>query len=86
MCIRTEEQLPVFKKLDAMRSLAIARGRITDIPEVRGQVEEALRIYERNVLQDVEALGDPAQIECVRKRIASLRESLRASSAGPAGG
>ena len=80
--IRTEEQLPAFKKLDDRRSITITQIDIADILAARGQVGEALRIYERDVLQDIETLGDPAQIERVRKRIASLR----ASSAGPAGG
>ena len=42
--IRREEQIPVFERLGDVRSLAITRGKIADIVQARGDLDEALRI------------------------------------------
>ena len=72
---------PVFDRLGNVRSRAITQGQIADILQARGQLDEALGIYERHVLQDVEAIGNPVEVEHIRGRIDSLR-SLLAGSAG----
>ena len=42
--IRREEQIPVFERFGDVRSLAITRGKIADIVQARGDLDEALRI------------------------------------------
>ena len=69
-----------LSNMDDRRRQAITRGRIADLLEARGQPGEALGIYERHVLPDVEAIGNPVEVEHVRDRIDSLRSLLAGSA------
>lgn len=66
LCIRREEQLPVFEQLGDVRSRAITLGKIADILQMRGDLDEALRIRREEELPVYERLGD------VRSRAVTL--------------
>lgn len=70
------DDLPVFERLGDILALAITQGRIAEILQARGQLDDALRIYEEQVLPSMEALKLPAQIDRVRARIEELRAKL----------
>ena len=61
---------------DDPRRRAITYGRIADILQERGQLDDALRIFEQQVLPSFEALNLPAELVRVRARIAELRAKL----------
>ena len=56
--IREQEQLPVYRRLGDVRSVAICQGKIADILHARGQLDEALTIREQEELPTLERLGD----------------------------
>jgi tetratricopeptide (TPR) repeat protein len=41
--------LPVYERLGDVRSKAVTMGKIADILQARGQLDEALRIYQENI-------------------------------------
>ncbi|MBF0125920.1 MAG: hypothetical protein HQM02_01800 [Magnetococcales bacterium] len=47
-------------------------GRIADSLQARGQLDEALRIYQEESLPVLERLGDILALAIVKKRIADL--------------
>jgi tetratricopeptide (TPR) repeat protein len=66
--IRREEVLPVFKRLDDVRSRAVTMGNIADILQARGELDEALRIRREDELPVYDRLGD------VRERMVTLQK------------
>ena len=57
MRIRRDEELPVYERLGDVRSRAVTMGKIADILQARGELDEALRIREEcGVI--AEKLGD----------------------------
>jgi phosphopentomutase len=42
--IRQEEELPVYERLGDVRARAVTLGKIADVYQARGQLDEALRI------------------------------------------
>ena len=63
--IRRKEQLPIFERLGDVSSHAVTVGKIADVLETRGELDEALRIC-REQLPVYERLGD------VRSRAVAL--------------
>jgi phosphopentomutase len=59
--IRQEELLPVFERLGDVRSKAVTMGKIADILQARGQLDEALRIRQEEELPVLNALAMCAQ-------------------------
>ena len=72
LCIRTEEELPVYRKLGDMRAIAVTQGQIADILQIRGQFDEALRIRTEEALPVYERLGDMRSIAITQGRIADI--------------
>ena len=60
---------------DDRRRWAMARGRIADIMQDRGQLEEALRVRTEEQLPVFERLGDARSLAITRGRIADIREA-----------
>jgi tetratricopeptide (TPR) repeat protein len=71
--IRREEQLPVYKRLGAVREYSVVMGEIADILERRGEVDEALRIR-REELPVYERLGDIRSAAVTMGKIADALE------------
>lgn len=61
-----------FRGIDDRGSAAVAAGRIADILASRGQIDEALALYEQRLLV-AERLGDINSLAHIRYSIASVR-------------
>ena len=70
--IRTEEELPVYRKLGDVRSVAITRGEIADILQTRGQLDEALRIRTGSQLPVFKKLDDAHSVAITQGEIADI--------------
>jgi hypothetical protein len=70
--IRTQEQLPVYERLGDVRSKAVTQGKIADILQARGELDEALALHEQR-LPIAELLRDIDSIAHIKFSIASLR-------------
>jgi hypothetical protein len=64
--------LPVYERLGDVRSRALTMGRIADVLEARGELEEALRIHREEELPIYERLGDARLRAITMARIADL--------------
>ncbi|WP_245678597.1 hypothetical protein [Chondromyces crocatus] len=73
--ILQEEMLPLFEKLDDMRSRAVTKGKIADILEARGELEEALRIRKEEALPVFEKLGDVRSSAVTKGKIADIQQA-----------
>ena len=62
----------VLEGLDDPRRRAVARGRIADVLETRGQFDEALRVRTEEELPIYERLGDPRLKAVTQWRIANI--------------
>jgi hypothetical protein len=51
------DQLPVYERLGDVRAKAVAMGKIADVLEARGDLDEALRIRRQEQLPVIERLG-----------------------------
>ena len=56
--IRHEEELPVYERLGDVRLRAVTKGKIADILQGRGELDEALRIRREEQLPVYQRLGD----------------------------
>ena len=65
----------VIRKLNDERSIAIAQGRIADIFQERGQLDEAFRIRTEEQLPVFEKLGEVRAIVITQVRIADVLEA-----------
>ena len=74
MRIRKEEALPVYERLGAVREKAITMGKIADILQARGQLDEALRIRQDEELPVYERLGDVREKAVTLGKIADIME------------
>ena len=68
MRIRREEELPVYERLGDVRARAVTLGKIADILQARGQLDEALRIYREEALPVFERLGEePSRFQVLHR-------------------
>ena len=70
--IRREEVLPGYERLDAIRDVAVTKGKIADILTQRGQYDEALRIRREEELPVYERLGAIREIAVTKGQIADI--------------
>jgi len=73
--IRWDEEVPAFKRLGDVRSMASAMGRIADVLQARGQFDEALRIRREEQLPAFERLGDVHGEAVTKSRIADVLQA-----------
>ena len=66
-CLRPESD----RLLGDVRSVAVTRGRIADILQARGELDEALRIR-REQIPVYERLGDERSLFVTREKIADI--------------
>ena len=72
MRIRREEELPVYERLGDVRSRAVTVGKIADIFQARGDLDEALRIRREEQLPVYERLGDVRSRAVAMGKIADI--------------
>lgn len=72
LCIRQEEELPVYQKLGNVKSVAVTQGQIADILQARGQLDEALRIRQEDELPVYQKLGDVRSVAITQGKIADI--------------
>ena len=68
--IYEQEELPVYRRLGDVRSVAVTQGQIADILQDRGQLDEALTIREQEQLPALERLGDVRGVLVARANLA----------------
>ena len=73
--IRREEQLPVYDRLGDVRSRAVTMGKIADILQARGELDEALRIRREEELPVYERLGDVRSRAVTMGKIADILQA-----------
>ena len=67
--------MPVYERLGDVRSLAITRGQIAGILRLRGDLDEALRIWREEAMPVYERLGDERSLAFARGQIADIVEA-----------
>jgi tetratricopeptide (TPR) repeat protein len=72
LCIRRDEQIPVFERLGVVRERAITQAHIAGILQSRGELEEALRIRCNEVLPLFQQLADPSLCAVEMSKIADI--------------
>ena len=70
----SEEELPVYERLGDVRSRAVAMGKIADILQARGQLDEALQSAEEQ-LPVYERLGDVRSRAVTMGKIADILQA-----------
>jgi hypothetical protein len=70
--IRREEQLPVFDRLGDVRERAVTLGKVADVLEARGELDEALRIRREEELPVYDRLGDVRSRAVVLGKVADV--------------
>jgi tetratricopeptide (TPR) repeat protein len=70
--IRTEEELPVYQRLGAVREMAVTQGDIADLLMARGQLDEALRIRTEEQLPVFQRLGAVRELAVTQGQIAAI--------------
>ncbi|MET3133123.1 tetratricopeptide (TPR) repeat protein/predicted MPP superfamily phosphohydrolase [Oxalobacteraceae bacterium GrIS 1.11] len=73
--IRREEELPVYDRLDDVRSRAVTMGQIADILEARGELDEALRIRREEALPVYDRLGDVRSRAVIMGKVADILQA-----------
>jgi tetratricopeptide (TPR) repeat protein len=73
--IHTEETLPVYTRLDDIRSVAATQGKIADILAARGELDEALRIRTEETLPVYTRLGDIRSVAVTQSKIADILQA-----------
>ncbi len=68
-------QLPVYEKLGDVRAKAVTMGKIADILQARGQLDEALNIRENHELPVYEKLGDVRSKAVTMGKIADILQA-----------
>ena len=88
-----EEEIPVYERLGDERSLAVTRGKIADIVQARGDLDEALRIRREEQIPVFERFWDERSLAIARGKIADivqargdLDEALRIRATAADGG
>ena len=72
--IHTEEELPVYERLDEVRLIALTKGKIADILQSRGELDKALRIRTEEELPVYERLDEVRSIAVTKGKIADILE------------
>jgi hypothetical protein len=62
----------VYERLGDVRSVAITKGKIADIVQARGDLDEALRIRKDEELPVLERLGDVRSVLVARANLAQM--------------
>lgn len=70
-----EEALSISRRLGDERSIAVTQGRIADILQVSGKLDEALRLREGEVLPLYERLGNIRMAAITKGKIADILEA-----------
>ncbi len=70
---RTE--LPVYERLGDVRSVAVTHGKIADVLQARGELDEALRIRREQELPVYERLGDVRSVAITHGKIADVLQA-----------
>jgi tetratricopeptide (TPR) repeat protein len=65
----------VYERLGEVRSIAITKGKIADILQARGQLDEALRIRQQEELPVYERLGEVREIAITKGQIADILQA-----------
>ncbi|MBK7760422.1 MAG: tetratricopeptide repeat protein [Deltaproteobacteria bacterium] len=73
--IRREEELPVYERLGDVRGKAVTLGKIADVLQARGQLDEALRIRREEELPVYERLGDVRSKAVTMGKIADVLQA-----------
>jgi phosphopentomutase len=73
----------VYERLGDVRTKAITMGNIADILQARGQLDEALRIYQEEALPVYERLGDVHAKAFTMGRIADILQARGQEDQGP---
>ena len=61
--------------LDADRDVAVTQGRIADVLQARGELDEALRLYQGEILPSFQRLGDVRSEAVTQGRIADVLQA-----------
>jgi tetratricopeptide (TPR) repeat protein len=69
------EQLPVYARLGYLRQRAVTMGRIADVLQARGQLDEAFKILKEEVLPATERLGDARSRAVTMGKIADVLQA-----------
>ena len=69
------DQLPVYEQLSDAHEIAITKGKIADILEARGQLDDALRIRQQEELPVYERLGEVRSIAITKGKIADILQA-----------
>jgi len=70
-----EKALAIYRDNDDQRSTAVTQGQIANILQARGELDQALRILNDEVLGAFERLGDVRSKAVIQGRIADILES-----------
>jgi len=73
--IRSEEELPVFKRIGDTRSCVGALSNIADLLQSLGESDEAIRILRDEALPSCEEIGDVRMRAIIMDRIANILKS-----------
>jgi phosphopentomutase len=73
----------MFERLGDVHSKAVTMGKIADILQARGQLDEALRIYQEEALPVYERLGDVHAKAFTMGRIADILQARGQEDQGP---
>ena len=65
----------MYEQLGEVRSIAITKGKIADILQARGQLDEALRIRYQDQLPMYEQLGEVREIAITKGQIADILQA-----------
>ena len=79
-----EEELPVYERLGDVRAKAVTMGKIADILQARGQLDEALRIRTEEELPVYERLGDVRSKAVTMGKIADILQARGRARRGAA--
>ncbi|MCP4896911.1 MAG: hypothetical protein GY906_08035, partial [bacterium] len=66
---------PVYARLGDVRSEAVTQGKIADIMQVRGKLDDALRLLREEVLEAFERLGDVRSKAVTQGQIANILQA-----------
>jgi tetratricopeptide (TPR) repeat protein len=67
--------MPVYERLGDVRERAITQGKIADILQARGELEEALRIRREDQMPVYERLGDVRERAITQGKIADILQA-----------
>ena len=67
----------MYEQLGDIREAAITRGKIADILQARGKLDEALAMWRDEALPVFERVGYAAEAKIARGRVAELERLMR---------